>query len=102
MPIDMDRQTVGIVGYGSIGRELARLCAGMGMTVLASKQDLGNTAEVNAFVLPGVGDPYAEISPIVSIPRLPSPLWPERLRLSCGAGALDEQRTGHLIRRKYP
>ena len=61
MPIDMDRQTVGIVGYGSIGRELARLCAGMGMTVLASKQDLGNTAEVNAFVLPGVGDPGGDI-----------------------------------------
>lgn len=61
MPIDMDRQTVGIVGYGSIGRELARLCAGMGMTVLASKQDLGNTAEVNAFSLPGVGDPSGEI-----------------------------------------
>ena len=34
-PIDMERQTVGIVGYGSVGRELARLCATMGMTVLA-------------------------------------------------------------------
>ncbi len=61
MPIDMDRQTVGIVGYGSIGRELARLCAGMGMTVLASKRDLGNTAELNAFVLPGIGDPSGDI-----------------------------------------
>ena len=60
-PVDMNLQTVGIVGYGSIGRELARLCAGMGMTVLASKQDLGATAEVNAFALPGVGDPTGEI-----------------------------------------
>ena len=61
LPVDMDRQTVGIVGYGSIGRELARLCAGMGMTVLASKRDLSNTAEVNAFAMPNTGDPKGDI-----------------------------------------
>ena len=61
MPIDMNLQTVGIVGYGSVGRELARLCAAMGMTVLAAKQDLRNTAEVDAFVLPGLGDPSGDI-----------------------------------------
>ena len=60
-PVDLERQTVGIVGYGSIGRELARLCATMGMTVLASKRDLSNTAEVNAYMLPGKGDPSGEI-----------------------------------------
>ena len=60
-PIDMERQTVGIVGYGSIGRELARLCATMGMTVLASKRDLSNTAEVNAYALEGTGDPSGDI-----------------------------------------
>ena len=60
-PVDMDRRTVGIVGYGSIGRELARLCANMGMTVLASKRDLGNTAEVNAFAMDGTGDPEGDI-----------------------------------------
>ena len=61
LPVDMDRQTVGIVGYGSIGRELARLCASMGMTVLASKRDLSNTAEVNAFAMPNTGDPVGDI-----------------------------------------
>ena len=61
MPVDMERQTVGIVGYGSIGRELARLCKTMGMTVLASKRDLGNTAEVEAYSLPGFGDPAGDI-----------------------------------------
>ena len=61
MPVDMDEQTVGIVGYGSIGRELARLCAAMGMTVLASKRDLANTAEENAYAVPGVGDPTGDI-----------------------------------------
>ena len=61
MPIDMDAQTVGIVGYGSIGRELARLCAAMGMTVLASKRDLANTAEENAYGIAGAGDPAGDI-----------------------------------------
>ena len=60
-PIAMERQTVGIVGYGSIGRELARLCASLGMTVLASKRDLSNTAEVNAYAVVGAGDPTGEI-----------------------------------------
>lgn len=60
-PVDMDRRTVGIVGYGSIGRELARLCANMGMTVLASKRDLSNTAEINAFAMEGTGDPTGDI-----------------------------------------
>ncbi|MCY3863804.1 MAG: D-2-hydroxyacid dehydrogenase [Chloroflexi bacterium] len=60
-PVDMDRQTVGIVGYGSIGRELARLCSNMGMTVLATKRDLRSTAEVNAFALEGTGDPAGDI-----------------------------------------
>ena len=61
LPVDMDRQTVGIVGYGSIGRELARLCSSMGMTVLASKRDLSSTAEVNAFAMPNTGDPTGDI-----------------------------------------
>ena len=60
-PVDMERQTVGIVGYGSIGRELARLCKTMGMTVLASKRDLRSTAESDAFNLPGTGDPGGDI-----------------------------------------
>ena len=60
-PVDMDRQTVGIVGYGSIGRELARLCSMIGMTVLASKRDISSTAEANAFSLPDLGDPSGDI-----------------------------------------
>ncbi len=61
LPVDMERQTVGIVGYGSIGRELARLCRTMGMTVLASKRDLRSTAESDAFNLLGTGDPDGDI-----------------------------------------
>ena len=57
----MDLQTVGIVGYGSIGRELARLCSSIGMTVLASKRDISSTDEANAYVMEGLGDPSGDI-----------------------------------------
>ena len=74
MPVDMERQTVGIVGYGSIGRELARLCKTMGMTVLASKRDLSNTVEEEAYGLPGFGDPTGDIPdriyPAATVPSM--------------------------------
>lgn len=60
-PLDMDSLTVGIVGYGSIGRELARLCSMIGMTVLASKRDISSTEETNAYVRSGFGDAGGEI-----------------------------------------
>ena len=58
-------QTLGIVGYGSIGRELARLADCLGMTVVAMRRDLRQsaTAERNAerYMEQGLGDPQAEI-----------------------------------------
>ncbi len=54
--------TVGIVGYGSIGRELARLADSLGMTVLAAKRDLKHPelAE-DKYQEAGIGDPTGEI-----------------------------------------
>ncbi|MCS7286942.1 MAG: D-2-hydroxyacid dehydrogenase [Anaerolineae bacterium] len=49
-------KTIGIVGYGSIGREVARLARAFGMTVFATKRHV----EINTdkgYRLPGVGDP---------------------------------------------
>ena len=60
-PVDMERRAVGIVGYGSIGRELARLCSTIGMTVLASKRDISSTAQSNAYIIPEIGDPTGDI-----------------------------------------
>lgn len=61
-PLDMHRQTVGIVGYGSIGRELARLAKALGMTVLASKRDLRHLQEDERdYTIEGTGDPAGEI-----------------------------------------
>lgn len=60
-PRDLSAQTVGIVGYGSIGRELARLCSELGMTVLASKRNVMKTAETDEYSEEGTGDPQGEI-----------------------------------------
>ena len=61
-PVDMHRQTVGIVGYGSIARELARMADAMGMTVLATKRDVMHPAETDGDYKPeGTGDPEGAI-----------------------------------------
>lgn len=61
-PRDMDKQILGIVGYGSIARELARLANAMGMTVLATKRDAMKTAESETDYSPeGTGDPEGTI-----------------------------------------
>lgn len=53
--------TVGIVGYGSIGREVARLAHAFGMTVLASKRDVLHPADPTGYTLPGTGDPEGQL-----------------------------------------
>jgi phosphoglycerate dehydrogenase-like enzyme len=60
-PREMRGQTVGIVGYGAIGRELARQANALGMTVLASKRDVKHPAELDAYTEPGTGDPEGVI-----------------------------------------
>lgn len=52
-------KTLGIVGYGSIGRELARLATAFGMRVLAMQR--GVNRRDAGFVLPGVGDPEGRL-----------------------------------------
>lgn len=61
-PSDLGSQTLGIVGYGSIARELARLASTMGMTVLATKRDAMRTEENDTDYSPdGTGDPDGTI-----------------------------------------
>jgi len=55
-PQELRGQTVGIVGYGSIGREVARLARTFGMRVLATKRDCSNPRD-HGWMLPGTGDP---------------------------------------------
>ena len=55
-PRELRGSTVGIVGYGSIGREVARLLYPMGVTVLAAKHDVMHP-EDTGYTPKGLGDP---------------------------------------------
>ncbi len=59
-PHELRGQTLGIAGYGSIGRELARIARAMGMTVLATKRDLMNLRD-DDYAEPGTGDPTGDV-----------------------------------------
>lgn len=60
-PHTLRGQTLGIAGYGSIGRELARITAQMGMRILATKRDLRRTDDANGYTEPGTGDPTGDL-----------------------------------------
>lgn len=56
IPKELRGSTVGIVGYGSIGREVARQLYAYGATVLASKRDVMHP-EDTGYTPEGLGDP---------------------------------------------
>jgi phosphoglycerate dehydrogenase-like enzyme len=60
LPDELRGATLGIVGYGSVGREIARLAQPFGMKILAMKHNLRELAGSN-YTLPGTGDLHAEI-----------------------------------------
>ena len=61
VPSEVRGATLGIIGYGSIGRELARIAkAAFGMTVLAGKRDPSRRPD-DGYCLPGTGDPEGRL-----------------------------------------
>jgi phosphoglycerate dehydrogenase-like enzyme len=61
VPSEVRGATLGVIGYGSIGRELARIAkAAFGMTVLASKRDPARRTD-DGYCLPGTGDPEGRL-----------------------------------------
>ena len=52
--------TMGIVGYGSIGRQMGRIAQSFGMDVLACKRNPLQKRD-DSFCFPGTGDPEGEI-----------------------------------------
>lgn len=55
LPEELRGKTIGIVGYGSIGRQVARLAAAFGMRVLAMQR--GSDHRDHGFQFPEIGDP---------------------------------------------
>ena len=59
LPKELRGSTVGIVGYGSIGRQVARLLYSFGAKVLATKADLSKL-EDDGYIPEGLGDPKGD------------------------------------------
>lgn len=61
---DMVGQRIGILGYGSIGRQTGRVAKAMGMDVVAytaSPRDTPESKKDGGFIVPGTGDPDGSI-----------------------------------------
>jgi phosphoglycerate dehydrogenase-like enzyme len=59
LPIELRHSTVGILGYGSIGRQVARLLQPFGARVLAAKRDVMHP-EDTGYIQEGMGDPLGD------------------------------------------
>jgi len=59
-PLELRQSTVGLVGYGSINREIARLLQPLGATILAAKHDAMNPRD-SGYIPTGLGDPGGDL-----------------------------------------
>ena len=60
VPQELNGKTLGILGYGSIGRELARIAKPFGLKILATKRDARQLRDFG-YSAPGKGDPDGHV-----------------------------------------
>jgi phosphoglycerate dehydrogenase-like enzyme len=107
-PLELNSATVGIVGYGSIGREISRLLFAFGAQVLATKRDPMHPQD-NGYTPEGTGDPEGDLVyrlyPAEAIRSMLKecdfvvvtvPLTPENYKL-IGAGELAAMKSGAYL-----
>lgn len=61
LPTELRGKTLGIIGYGSVGREVARLAKSFNMTILATKRD-ARRLEDTGYMIPGTGDRNGDLA----------------------------------------
>lgn len=59
-PLELRDSTVGLIGYGSIGRQVARLLQPFGVRILAAKRDVMHP-EDRGYIPEGLGDPGGDL-----------------------------------------
>ncbi len=59
IPQELSGSTVGLVGYGSVGRQIARVLEPFGVTILATKRDVMHPQDVD-YIQDGRGDPHGD------------------------------------------
>jgi phosphoglycerate dehydrogenase-like enzyme len=59
-PLELNGKTIGIIGYGSIGRQIAHLLQPFGVTILATKRN-GFDPRDEGYVVEGTGDPQGDL-----------------------------------------
>ena len=72
-PVELRKSTVGIIGYGSTGRQIARLCKAFGAKVIVVKRNTGDLVD-HGYFQNGTGDPegkyFDNIYPVEQIQEM--------------------------------
>lgn len=68
-PLELRGATIGIVGYGSIGREVGRLAKAFGMRVLAVKRNTAWRQAQGTYEISALGDPSGTLPDVLYSPE---------------------------------